>query len=141
MGSRGQALKSGGFTEYKYHTIARYNNVRFVVQNDNWNKHYKLTEMSNSPWAIYAEADSDGKLRTITFYNGSRKKFKEVDLDKPHKGLSPHIHECDPKTSLRFTGKEPRPLTEKEKNKVNKIIDFYNKHELSKYAKNGGKMK
>ena len=102
MGSRGQALKSGGFTEYKYHTIARYNNVRFVVQNDNWNKHYKLTEMSNSPWAIYAEADSDGKLRTITFYNGSRKKFKEVDLDKPHKGLSPHIHECDPKTSLRF---------------------------------------
>lgn len=46
MGSRGQALKSGGFTEYKYHTIARYNNVRFVVQNDNWNKHYKLTEMS-----------------------------------------------------------------------------------------------
>ncbi len=48
MGSRGQALKSGGFTEYRYHTIARYNNVRFIVQN-NANENFKLTEMSNSP--------------------------------------------------------------------------------------------
>lgn len=115
MGSRGQALKSGGFTEYKYHTITRYNNVRFIVQNSDWNSHYKLTEMSNSPWAIYAEADGEGNLRTITFYNDSRKKFKEIDLDKAHHGMIPHVHECDPNLSLRLKDKEPRLLTTKEK--------------------------
>ena len=141
MGSRGQALKSGGFTEYRYHTIARYNKVRFVVQNDNWISHFKLTEMSNSPWAIYAGINGDGILKTITFYNGSRKKFKEIDLDKAHHGMLPHVHECDPKTSMRIKGKEPRPLTTKEKNKVDKIVEYFNKHNLAKYASNRGKKK
>ena len=141
MGSRGQALKSGGFTEYKYHTIARYNKVRYVVQNSDWNLHFKPTEMSNSPWAIYAGMNKEGILKTITFYNGSRKKYKEIDLDKPHHGISPHVHECDPKTSLRIHGKEPRPLTAKERNKVEKIVEYFSKHNLVKYAINGGKMK
>lgn len=141
MGSRGQALKSGGFTEYKYHTIARYNNVRFIVQNSDWNSHYKLTEMSNSPWTIYAGVDSKGILQTITFYNGNRKKYKEVDLTKPHHGMSPHVYECDPKLSLSLKDKEPRLLTTKEKNKVNKIVDYFIKHNLSKFAINGGKLK
>lgn len=135
MGSRGQYLKSGGFTECRYHTIARYNNVRYIVPNDNWNKHYTLAEKSNSPWAVYAEADAKGNLRTIAFYNGNRKKRKEIDLDKPHNGVSPHGHECDPKTSLRLKGKLPCPLTTKEQDKVKKIIAYYNKHNLAMYAK------
>ena len=141
MGSRGQALKSGGFKEYRYHTIARYNKVRFVVQNGDWNKHYKLTEMSNSPWAVYAQIDSKGNLNTITFYDGSRKKIKEIDLDKAHHKMLPHVHECNSKTSLRIKGQEPRPLTKKEQNKVNKIVEYFKKHDLSQYALNGGKMK
>ena len=140
MGSRGQALKSGGFTEYRYHTIARYNKVRYVVQNDP-SANFKLTEMSNSPWAVYVGISHEGKLKTITFYNGSRKKYKEIDLDRPHKKLLPHVHECNTSTSLRIKEKEPRPLTTKEQNKVAKIVSYFNNHNLSKYAKNGDKMK
>lgn len=140
MGSRGQALKSGGFTEYRYHTIARYNNVRFVAQN-NANENFKLTEMSNSPWAVYVGVNNNGIVKTITFYNGSRKKFKEIDIDKAHHGLSPHVHECNPKTSLRIQGLEARALTKKEENKVKKILAFYKKHNLKEYVLNGDKMK
>ena len=83
MGSRGQAIKAGGFKEYHYHTIMRYNNVRFIVQNDG--KSIKLPEMSNSRWAVYTTLGKNGKIKSVSFYNGSRKKFKEIDYHD-HKG-------------------------------------------------------
>lgn len=89
---------------------------------------------------MYVGINSNGIVKTITFYNGSRKKFKEIDIDKAHHGLSPHVHECNPKTSLRFHGLEARALTKKEENKVKKILDFYKKHNLKEYALNGDKM-
>lgn len=138
MGSRGQSLKRGGFTEYKYHTVARYGKVRYIVQNDS-GANFKLTEMSNSPWAVYAGINRKGLLKTVSFYNGSRRKYKEIDLDNPHRRLSPHVHECDPATSLRIQGREPRPLTAKEKDKISGIVEFFRKHNLAQYAAGGGK--
>ena len=133
MGSRGQALKSGGFKEYRYHTIARYNKVRFVVQNEG--KRVKLPEMSNSRWAVYATLGTDGKLKSITFYNGSRKKYKEVDMDD-HKGLGTHVHTCNPKTSLRVDSKiPPRKPTSYEMSRIQRIIDFYTRHNLRELGK------
>lgn len=52
MGSRGSYIKAGGFTEYKYKTIMRYNNNRFVILKDT-TKSVKSPEMSNSKWAVY----------------------------------------------------------------------------------------
>ncbi|WP_443741589.1 hypothetical protein [Treponema berlinense] len=43
--------------------------------------------------------------------------------------------------SVHIKDKEPRLLTTKEKNKVNKIVDYFIKHNLSKFAINGGKLK
>lgn len=140
MGSRGQALKSGGFTEYKYHTIARYNNVRFVVQNEG--KRVKLPEMSNSRWAVYATLGKDGYIKSVSFYNGGRKKYKEIDLID-HKGLGIHVHTCNPKTSLRVDDEiPPRKLTAYETSRLNRIINFYNRHNLKEKTTNyygGGK--
>lgn len=135
MGSRGQALKIGGFTEYRYHTIARYNNVRFIVQNEG--KRVKLPEMSNSRWAVYATLGNGGEIKSITFYNSSRRKYKEFDMDKPHKGLLPHVHTCNPKTSLRIDSKiPPRKPTSHEMNRIQKIIGFYNRHNLKDFVNN-----
>ena len=139
MGSRGQAVKAGGFREYRYHTIMRFNNVRFVVQNEG--KRVKLPEMSNSRWAVYATLGKDGQIKTVSFYNGNRRKYKEVDF-ADHKGLGKHVHTCDPKKSLRIdTEVPPRKLTVYEMHRIDRIIAFYKKHNLeekaAKYYKGG----
>ena len=66
MGSRGQALKTGGFTVYNYKTLMRYNNTRFVMQKDKSVQNVKLPEMSNSRWAVYATLGTDGAIKSIS---------------------------------------------------------------------------
>lgn len=132
MGARGQALKTGGFKKYCYHTIMRYNNIRFVVQNEG--KSIKLPEMSNSRWAVYVTLGKDGGIKSVSFYNGTRRRYKEIDLID-HKGLGTHVHTCNPKTSLRIDDKvAPRKLTSYEVHRLNRIIDFYKKHSLREKA-------
>lgn len=81
MGSRGQAVKTGGFTVHNYKTLMRYNNVRFVMLKDKSKRNAKLPEMQNSTWAVYATSGTDGEIKSISFYNGSRKKYKEIDFN------------------------------------------------------------
>lgn len=140
MGSRGAYLKGGGFKEYRYHTIMRYSNVRFVVQNDIV-KGTKMPERSNSKWATYAVLDRHGKLKSIAFYNGSRKMTKQIDFDHKHKGLKPHVHSMNPKTGIRDETIDVRKTTAKEFGRIQKIIDFYKRHDLKTKANrtNGGK--
>ena len=133
MGSRGQALKVGGFVSYNYKTIMRYNNVRFVMQKDKSKVNVKLPEMSNSKWAVYATLGSDGEIKSISYYNGSRRKFKEIDFSHYHDGMKPHVHVIDPNAKNLRSG-TTRGLTTKERKKVYKIMKFYKIHNLkSKY--------
>lgn len=129
MGSRGQALKgSGGFREYRYHTLMRYNKVRFVVQNEG--KSIKVPEMSSSRWVVYATIDKKGDLKSVSFYNGSRKKCKEIDLHN-HKGLKPHVHTLDPQTGVRNDERYPvRKLNAREETRLRQILSFYERHDL-----------
>lgn len=114
MGSRGQALKTGGFTKINYHTIIRYNNTRFIVQNDI--RSVKAPEMSNSRRAVYAVLSKTGNIQSVSFFNGSRKKYKEIDFIKPHKGLLPHVHVINPDKKDMRDG-TTRILTSKEEKK------------------------
>ncbi len=134
MGSRGQVLKRGGFKRYDYHTIMRYNNIRFVVQNKG--KNVKVPEMSNSPWAVYVTLASNGNIKTVSFYNGSRKQYKAIDI-ADHHGLNPHVHTLNVKTSLRDDDIVPvRSINNYEKARLDKIKDFYNRHNLHDISKN-----
>lgn len=127
MGSRGIALKCGGFKEYKYHTIMRDDTVRYIVQNEGTN--VKLPEKSRTANVIYVTLRYDGGLKSITFFKG-RKKYKEIDLDHIHKKMQPHVHICNVKESVRDESIPVRLMTTREKNKVQKIIDFYNANNL-----------
>lgn len=140
MGSRGAFLKTGGFKEYRYHTIMRYNNVRFIVQND-IAKGTKLPERSKSKWTTYAVLDRHGQLKSIAFYNGSRKMTKQIDFDHKHNGLKPHVHSMNPKTGLRDKSIVVRKPTAKESDRIQRIKDFYKRHDLKTKADriNGGK--
>ena len=135
MGSRGQSLKTGGFTVYNYKTLMRYNNVRFVMLKDKTKRNVKLPEMSNSKWAVYATLGTDGEIKSISFYNGSRKKYKEIDFNHYHDGMKPHVHIIDPNAKNMRSG-VARTLTVREQKKVDSIQNFHKKHHLKeKYDK------
>lgn len=129
MGSRGQAIKSGGFTNYNYKTLMRYNNVRFIMQKDTA-KSIKVPEMSNSKWAIYVTISKKGELQAISFFNGSRRKYKEIDLIQSHHKLLPHVHNIDPNAINMRDESNYRALTKKELNRVRSIKEFFRKHHL-----------
>lgn len=129
MGSRGQALKSGGFSVYSYKTLMRYNNTRFVMLKDKAKKNVKLPAMSNSKWAVYAALGADGDIKSISFYNESRKKYKEIDLSHFHNGMKPHVHIIDPDAKNMRSGIVRAP-TEREKSRIATIERFYKKHQL-----------
>ena len=129
MGSRGQALKSGGFSVYNYKTLMRYNNVRFVMQKDTV-KSIKVPEMSNSKWAVYAAISKKGELQSISFFNGSRKKYKEIDLIQSHHKLLPHVHIINPNAISMRDENNYRALTKRELNRVRRIKEFFRKHNL-----------
>ena len=133
MGSRGSYIKAGGFTEYKYKTIMRYNNNRFVILKDA-TKSVKSPEMSNSKWAVYVTLAKSGDIRSVSFYNGSRRKYKQIDFLHEHDGISPHVHHIDPLSKDMRSGKTTA-LTSKEKTKVTSIFNFYKNHNLKELSK------
>lgn len=135
MGSRGQALKTGGFTVYNYKTLMRYNNTRFVMKKDKSVQNVKLPEMSNSRWAVYATLGTDGAIKSISFYNGNRRRYKDIDFSHYHDGMKPHVHIIDPNAKNMRSG-TVRDLTAREKLRIASIKRFYMKHHLKeKYEK------
>lgn len=129
MGSRGQALKTGGFTAYNYKTLMRYGNTRFVMQRDK-TKSVKVPEVANSPWAVYATISKKGDLQSVSFFNGSRRKYKEIDLIWPHNGLLPHVHIIDPNAVRMRNEDNYRPLTNREAGRLREIQEFFKEHDL-----------
>lgn len=132
MGSRGMALKTGGFVEYKYHTVMRDGRVRFIVRNDNLP--VKFPEMSNSKSVVYVTLGRSGRIKSISLFNCHKKKYKEIDIDHRHEGMQPHVHLCDPKTSTRYPASGVRSPTARERHLVQKIIRFYAKNGLKEIA-------
>lgn len=113
----------------------RYNNVRFVMLKDKTKRNVKLPEMSNSKWAVYATLGTDGEIKSISFYNGSRKKYKEIDFNHFHDGMKPHVHVIDPNAKNMRSG-IARTLTVREQKRVDSIQNFHKKHHLKeKYDK------
>ena len=138
MGSRGQALKTGGFIRHDYHTIMRDGNIRFVVQNDTI-KATKVPEVSNSPNVVYATFNERGILKAISFYNSRRVKYKEIDF-KTHNGMNPHVHTLNPKTGLRNDKlAEVRKPNLKEQDYIDKVQSFCKKHNLNEKTNRIGK--
>lgn len=41
---------------------------------------------------VYVTVNEADSLKFISYYDQENKRAKTIDLDKPHKGLSPHVH-------------------------------------------------
>jgi hypothetical protein len=41
---------------------------------------------------VYVTINADNEPKFISYYDTHNKRSKTIDLDKPHNGLSPHVH-------------------------------------------------
>lgn len=73
----------------EYHTVLKDGNIRFVKANDG-SATAPLETMTRG--RVYVTVNESDQLKFISYYDTSNRRVKQIDLDKPHKGVSPHTH-------------------------------------------------
>lgn len=41
---------------------------------------------------VYVTVNAEDELKFVSYYDNKNKRLKQIDLDKPHAGVSPHTH-------------------------------------------------
>ena len=128
MGGRGASSgRSVKGDEYgtEYTTLYKYGNIKFVRNNSNTSAKPPMETMTRG--RVYATINNSDNIICITYYDSVNKRTKQIDLNKPHNGVIPHVHhgyvhaENDsPKGYANLTVKE-REMVER----VNKIWQEY----------------
>ncbi len=93
MGGRGAssgASKSSKRYGTEFHTVLQSGNIKFVKYNDSTAAKTPMETMTKG--RVYVTVSENNVLKSITYYDNSNKRTKQVDLDKPHKGMLPHTH-------------------------------------------------
>ena len=66
--------------------------------------------------------------KSISVYKGRIKQY-EIDLDKPHHGMQPHVHHCNEKGyRLGRESDEKMHLTKKMKEKIRVVMETFSRH-------------
>ena len=92
MGSRGASsgvANNGKKYGTEYHSVLKSGNIKFVKINSG---NTKAPQETMTRGRIYVTVNEDGLLKHITYFDNQNKRVKTIDLDKPHKGVTPHTH-------------------------------------------------
>ena len=128
MGGRGSSsgvsVKGKPYgSEYK--TVLKYGNIKFVKINSG-SPTAPMETMTNG--RVYVTIGSNGNPRFISYYDKDNKRVKQIDLERPHQGVSPHTHHGyehnennSPKGYANLTPEEKKMV-----DRVRKI--WYNRH-------------
>lgn len=99
MGGRGAS--SGRYKRGKqwhtygdeFHTIHQFRNIKFVKINEGANT-APMETMTNG--RVYVTVGNNDQLKSISYYSGSGKRKKQIDLDHNHTidgvSVNPHVH-------------------------------------------------
>lgn len=119
--SSGRSVKDKVYgTEYS--TLNKANNIKFIKQNKAKNAKVPMETMTKG--RVYAVVDSNNEIASISYYDISNKRTKQIDLKHEHKGMKPHVHhgyfhnENDSK-------KGASKLTTEEKKMVERVNKFW----------------
>ncbi len=74
-------------TEYK--SLLTVGNIKFVKHNDG-SAAAPLETMTKG--RVYVTVNAADVPKFISYYDTQNKRNKTIGLDKPHKGISPHVH-------------------------------------------------
>lgn len=105
----------------EYTALYQWGNIKFVKVNSG-SVTAPMETMTKG--RVYVTVDNEKNPKYITYYDNANKRVKQIDLDVPHRGLSPHTHhgyehnENDgPKGATR--------LTDKERKMVDKVLELW----------------
>lgn len=130
MGGRGA---SSGFstngkpygTEYK--TLLQSGNIKFVQRTDN-SANAPLETMTKG--RVYVTVNNAGVPKYISYYDTENKRTQTIDLDKPHRGMLPHVHHGY-NHNEKDGPKGATNLSPKERSMVENVINLWH-NKLSK---------
>ena len=133
MGGRGSSsgvsVKGKKYgTEYK--SLLKSGNIKFVQINEG-SVTAPMETMTRGRVYVTLTKGDDPKPKFISYYDNENKRVKQIDLDRPHKGVLPHTHhgyehnESD--SSKGFAN-----LTVEEKKMVERVYEIWEKHKNSK---------
>lgn len=120
MGGRGASSgvsASGKPYGSEYRTVLKSGNIKFVTANDG-SATAPMETMTRG--RVYVTVNNSGTLKFISYYDTGNKRVKQIDLGKPHKGVSPHTHHGY-NHSENDSAKGYANLTTEEKELVDKI--------------------
>lgn len=87
--SSGMSVKGKKYgTEYT--TLYKADNIKFIKYNDATSAKTPMETMTKG--RVYVTVNSNDDLVSITYYDSSGKRNKQIDLTKPHADLLPHTH-------------------------------------------------
>ncbi len=121
--SSGMSVK-GKLYGTEYRSLLTVGNIKFIKKNDG-NVTAPLETMTKG--RVYVTLNNDNKPKFISYYDASNKRSKTIDLDKPHSGISPHVHHGY-EHNERDNSKGATGLTVKEHKMVDNVKKiWYNK--------------
>ena len=129
MGGRGTWSKVTdlGFTGYDYHKVFQFYNTHYLVQHDHNAGGVSAPVMSKTSDVTYVTMGEDCKPKFISV-NKNRIKQYEIDLDKPHHGMQPHVHHCNERGYRKKEKDSEMHLTKEMQRKVKVVMKTYSKH-------------
>ena len=130
MGGRGKWSQptDTGFTWYDYHAVYKHNDFHFLVQHDHNDSGVSAPVKSQTPDVTYVTLDRNGTPKHISVYKDRIKQY-EIDLDKEHNGMKPHVHHCKENGYRKPKEKDSDMLpTEHDKKLIKLVYGLYNKH-------------
>lgn len=92
MGGRGSSSGvsvSGKVYGSEYKSLVTYGNIKYVVPLEGATTAPMETMTNNR---VYVTLNQNGDPKFISYYDKENKRIKQIDLDKPHKGMQPHTH-------------------------------------------------
>lgn len=127
MGGRGASSgisDKGKIYGTEYHTVYKSGNIKFIKINEG-NITPPFETMTKG--RVYVTVSNQDKLKSIIFFDKHNKKYKQVDIDHPHKvegvRTQPHTHK-----GYVHNEKGARGVTPKERKMIDRVIHtWYNK--------------
>ena len=127
MGGRGAASgmsDKGKAYGSEYSTVYQSGNIKFVKSNG---KSTSTPLETMTKGRVYVTINNQDKIKSVTYYDKNNKKFKQIDIDHPHKvngkWEQPHKH-----VGYFHDEKGSYVLSEKEQNIIDRVTKtWYNK--------------
>lgn len=109
----------------EYRTVFKDSNIKFVKAK-NGLATAPMETMTRG--RVYVTVNDRDTPKFISYYDAANKRVKQIDLDRPHKGVSPHTHHGY-EHSENDSAKGYANLTTDEKKMVERVKRiWYNRH-------------